>query len=110
MTTKKFRASRIGLDIPREGDPAWVNVIVQVNIKDADYKTVQVIDRADNITRKLEDFAQDTVSFTDPITGAPIIISGAGVGMSISEFVKTWMVQDIPNTSINAMGDVVQGV
>ena len=107
--TKKIRASRIGLDIPREGDPAWVNVIVQVIVKNADYQTVQVIDRAHNITRTLGDFAEDTKTITDPVTGQAITISGAGVGAAISEFVKSWMLQDIPGTSINAAGDVVQG-
>ena len=109
MSTKKFRASRINLDMPREGDPPWVNVIVQVNIKDADYQTVQVIDRVGNITRKLEDFAPETVTIDDPVMGQQVTISGAGVALAVSKITKNFMVKDLPGTSINAAGDVVQG-
>jgi len=108
-STKKLRAQRMTLDMPREGLPVWTNVTVQVVVKDADYQTVQIIDRVLNISRQFDEFAQNTVTITDPITGQPITLSGAGVGLAISEFVKGWMVQDIPNTSINAVGDVVQG-
>ena len=97
------------LDMPREGLPVWTNVTVQIVVKDADYQTVQIIDRVLNINRQIDDFAQNTVTVTDPVTTKTITISGAGVGVAISEFVKTWMIEDIPDTSINAMGDVVQG-
>jgi len=107
--TKKFRAQRMTLDMPREGLPVWTNITVQVVFKDADYQTVQIIDRVLNITRQFEQFAQHTVTITDPITGQTVTLSGAGVGLAISEFVIGWMVQDIPHTAINAVGDVVQG-
>lgn len=107
--TKVLRAPNIKIETPRKGDPAWVNIILQWVIQDAMHQTMQVIDRVGSITRKFEDFAQDTITITDPVTGAIITISGAGVGEAISEFVKSWMLQDIPGTSINAAGDVVQG-
>jgi len=109
MSTKKLRAQRMTLDMPREGLPVWTNVTLQVVIKDADYQTVQVIDRVRSISRQFDQFAQHTVTITDPITGQTVTLSGAGVGLAISEFVKGWMVQDIPHTAINAVGDVVQG-
>ena len=109
MSQKKYRAQRITLDTPREGFPVWTNVIVQVVVKDDEYQTVQIIDRVTNITREFDQFASQTVTITDPVTSQAMTMSGAGLGVAIGEMVKAWMLEDIPDTHINEVGDVIQG-
>jgi hypothetical protein len=108
MTTKKLRAQKIILDMPREGHPVWANIVIQVCVKDDDYETIQVVDRRYQINRIFGDFAASMVTFTDPVTGQQITLSGAGVGQGISELVRGWMLAELPGAVVNDRNDIVQ--
>jgi hypothetical protein len=110
MTTRKLRAQKITLDMPREGQPVWADIVIQVCVKDDDYETIQVIDRRYKINRTFDDFAGSLVTFTDPVTGQQITLSGAGVGQGISELVRGWMLDELPGAVVNDRGDIVQEV
>ena len=110
MTTRKLRAQKITLDMPREGQPVWADIVIQVVVKDAEYKTTQVIDRVYKINRIFGDFAATLVTITDPITGQQPTISGAGVGQGISELVRGWMLEEIAGAMVNSVNDIVQEV
>ena len=43
----------------------------------------------------------------DPVTGQPLVISGAGLALAVSAFVKTWILTDTPGSTLNAAGDIV---
>jgi len=36
-------------------------------------------------------------------------VSGAGLALLVSAFVKTWILQDMPGTTLTPEGDILQG-
>lgn len=105
--TIKLRAQQIQIDLPVEGAYVWVRAILQRVVKNEDYQTIQTVDRVEQVNRMAENFQMEIRSFTDPVTGQQVTLSGAGLAMSVSEFCKGWMLQDIPNTALNDQGDVI---
>jgi hypothetical protein len=110
MTTRKLRAQKIVLDMPREGQPIWVNISIQACIKDNGYNTIQVVDRRYQIARSFDDFAASLITIVDPVTGNEITLSGAALGQGISELVRSWMLAELPSAAINDRNDIIQEV
>lgn len=108
MSTTKLRAQHIAIDIPTETAEAWVSAVLQKVIKDDEYKTIQLVDRTDYLHRKFSEFALQMLPFTDPVTQQQITLSGAGLAVAISTFVKTWMLAGIHGTVENAHGDIIK--
>ncbi len=104
---KKVRAQQIVLDLPTEEAEVWIRAVVQTVFKDADYNTVQTVDRTASLHRRFSEFAMQVEAVQDPVTGQSLAISGAGLALAVSAFVKTWILADTPRSSLNAAGDIV---
>ena len=104
---KKVRAQQITLELPAEEAEAWVRAMIQTVYKDGDYNTVQTVDRTAALHRRFSEFAMQVETVQDPVTGQPLVISGAGLALAVSAFVKTWMLTDTPGSTLNAAGDIV---
>ena len=105
--TIKIRAQQITIELPIEESEPWIRAIIQTVIKDKDYDTIQVIDRTAAINRRLSEFATMRKTITDPVSGETFTISGIGLGLIISTFVKQWMLDDIQGSFENDNGDVI---
>ena len=104
---KKVRAQQITLELPAEEAEVWVRAMIQTVYKDGDYNTVQTVDRTASLHRRFSEFAMQTETVQDPVTGQTLVVSGAGLALAVSAFVKTWILADTPGSSINAAGDIV---
>lgn len=104
----KLRASQITLDLPTENSDVWVRAVLQKVIKDDDYQTVQTVDRVGAVHRQFSDFAASMLTFFDPLQGKEITLSGAALGMAVAEFIKQWMLADVPDASLNQHGDIIK--
>ncbi len=104
----KLRAQQITLDLPTENAEVWVRAVLQKVIKDGDYQTIQTVDRVSAVHRVFSEFAVNSLTLFDPVQGKELTISGAGLGIAVSEFVKQWMLADVPGTSINQHGDIIK--
>ena len=87
-TINKLRTQRIEIDLPLEGASIWVRAILQRVVKDADYQTVQTVDRVAFVNRMTEQFQLDMHAVQDPVTGQTLNISGAGLVTAVAEFCK----------------------
>ncbi len=105
----KYRAQQVTLDLPTEESEVWIRCMIQKVIKNDDYQTVQTIDRVSDIHRRFSEFMLQTQTLQDPVTGDTLEISGAGLGLAVSAFVKRWMLEDILGTINNEHGDIVKG-
>lgn len=106
--TNKLRAQQIVLDLPTEDSEVWVRATIQTIVKDTSYQTIQTIDRTSSVHRRLSEFDTMTKTLTDQVTGDTFNISGVGLGVAISAFIKQWMLDDIPGTTENAHGDIIK--
>lgn len=104
----KLRAQQITLDLPTENAEVWVQAVLQKVIKNDDYETVQTVDRVSAVHRLFGEFAVSSLTIFDPVIGQEITLSGAGLGIAVSEFVKQWMLADVPGTSLNQHGDIIK--
>lgn len=104
---KKVRAQQIVLDLPTEQAEVWIRAVIQTVYKDADYATVQTVDRTAALHRRFSEFAMQMEIVQDPVTGQTLSISGAGIAMAVAAFVKTWILADTPGSVLNAEGDIV---
>lgn len=104
---KKIRAQQITLELPTEGAEVWVRAVVQAVYKDADYRTVQTVDRTSALNRRFSEFVLQVETVSDPVTGAQLTISGAGLALAVSAFVKAWILQDTPGATLNAADDII---
>lgn len=104
---KKVRAQQIVLDLPTEEAEVWIRAIIQTVYKDADYTTVQTVDRTAALHRRFSEFAMQVETVQDPVTGQSLAISGAGIAVAVSAFVKAWILQDTPGATLNAQGDII---
>lgn len=107
--TKKLRVSQLIVEIPVEESPVFVRIVIQRVVKNADYETIQTVDRVDAINRIFSQYGTNIHTFNDPVLGTILRISGAGLGNAIGEFTKAWMLEDIENTTRNERGDIVEG-
>lgn len=103
----KIRAQQIVLDMPTEAAEVWARVMVQKVVKDADYNTIQVIDRTSHIHREMSDFYGQSVTVVDPVSNAEITLSGAAIGAAMAEMVKTWMLTEHTGATENEYGDII---
>lgn len=108
-TITKLRTQQITLDLPMEDAEVWVRAVLQKVIKDADYRTIQTVDREGAVNRLFSEFATTRLTIIDPVLGQEITLSGAGLGVAVGEFVKQWMLEDVSGTFINDRGDVIKG-
>lgn len=104
---KKVRAQQIVLDLPTEEAEVWIRAVIQTVFKDADYNTVQTVDRTAALHRRFSEFATQVETVQDPVIGQSLAISGAGIAMAVSAFVKTWILADTPGAVLNESGDIV---
>lgn len=104
---KKVRAQQITLELPTEEAEVWVRAIIQTVYKDGNYNTVQTVDRTASLHRRFSEFAMQLETLQDPVTGQALTISGAGLALVVSAFVKAWMLTDTPGSTLNAAGDIV---
>jgi hypothetical protein len=106
---EKIRAQQVTIDLPTEEAEPWVRAIIQRVMKNPEtYQTVQTVDRVDAVHRRLSDFATMVQTFTDPVTGASVTLSGVGCGQAIIAFVKAWMLEDFFDYVENTHGDIVK--
>jgi hypothetical protein len=103
---KKVRAQQITLELPTEGAEVWVRAVIQTVYKDAQYNTTQTVDRTSALHRRFSEFATQIETIQDPITGQSLTISGVGIALAVSAFVKTWMLTDIPGATLNTNDDI----
>lgn len=104
---KKVRAQQIILELPTEEAEVWIRATIQSVYKDGDYKTVQTVDRTSALHRRFGEFATQLETVQDPVTGQTITLSGAGIAMAVSAFVKTWILADTPGAVLNESGDII---
>ena len=104
--TIKIRGQKISIDLPTEDAEPYAQVVVQKVVKNDRYVTTQLIDRWANTGRFVGDFALQTATIVDPITGANITISGLGATMLIKAIVSQWLAADYQG-QINDVGDVI---
>lgn len=104
---KKIRAQQIILELPAEEAEVWIRATIQTVYKDADYKTTQTVDRTAALHRQFSEFATQIEVVQDPVTGNTVAISGAGVAMAVSAFVKAWILADTPGSVLNSAGDII---
>lgn len=109
MSTEKIRAQSVSIEVLTESCEPWVHCVLQKVFKDAEYKTVQTVDRTGGLHRLLSEFATEVREIQDPVTGQQLVISGAGLGLAVSEFVKQWILADVPGCTTNEYGDIVRG-
>jgi hypothetical protein len=106
---EKIRAQQVTIDLPTEEAEPWVRAVIQRVMKDPEtYETNQTVDRIDAVHRRLSDFAMMQQTFTDPVTGGSVTLSGVGCGQAIIAFVKAWMLEDFPGYVENIHGDIVK--
>lgn len=104
---KKIRAQQITLELPTEGAEVWVRAMIQAVYKDADYQTVQTVDRTSALHRRFSEFVLQVETVSDPVTGQTTTLSGAGLALAVSAFVKAWILQDTPGATLNAADDII---
>lgn len=91
-TFKRVRAEMIRIELPREGLEPWIHVVTQVVEKEQESgKVLNVIPRDDNIHRRLTEIGSSTITFSDPLLGGTVTLSGHGVAQAITEFCLLWM-------------------
>lgn len=103
----KIRAQQIVLDMPTEAAEVWARVMVQKVVKDADYNTIQVIDRTGHIHREMSDFYGQIVTVIDPLSNAEVTVSGAAISAAMAEMVKAWMLAEHRGAVENEYGDII---
>jgi len=106
---KKIRSQQITLDLPTEGAEVWVRAVLQTLYKDASLNTLQTVDRTDHLHRRFSEFVMQFETVQDPVTQQTVTVSGAGLALLVSAFVKTWILQDMPGTTLTPDGDILQG-
>lgn len=105
---KKLRAQQIVIDLPREGQEAWVNIVIQEVIRSEDGEVVNIIPRANFIHKTAQDIAYDVVQFNDLVLGRENYnISGYGLYSAIQSAVTKWMMDEFGGEVIN--GDLIVG-
>jgi hypothetical protein len=104
----KIRSQQITIDLPVEDALPWVRATLQRCIKDADYKTVQTIDRVGFVHRSAEQFAMQMTTVVDPLTGQQHTLSGVAVAILIRDMVSAWIVEDRGGV-INEYQDIIEG-
>ena len=106
---KKIRAQQIVIDLPTETAPVWVWVSWQRCIKDAEYRTIQIMDQVLNTNAALTSFATTIKTVVDPVTGASITASGAGAATLIKAFAQDWALTHLPSGSyVNEHKDIIE--
>ena len=105
---KKIRAQQITLELPTEGAEVWVRAMIQTVYKDANYQTIQTVDRTNSLHRRFSEFVLQTETVQDPVTGQSTTLSGAGLALAVSAFVKAWILEDTPGSVLNAEDDIIQ--
>ena len=90
----KLRAQQIVIDIPREGEEAWIHVVIQEVQKDTTGKVLNIIPRHEFLHKSGVEIAQEVYDYADPILGTHGNISGYGLQLAIASAVTKWM-QDI---------------
>lgn len=104
----KIRSQQIVIDLPTEAGEVWVRSTLQKCIKDdATYATRQVIDRVGYVHRAASEIAFQMITFTDPVTGQNLTVSGAGAATLIRDMVSSWILQDRGGV-LNAHGDIIE--
>lgn len=104
----KLRTQQITLELPTEAAEVWVRAVLQKVIKNDEYQTVQTVDRFGVVHRQFSDFAMNTMTVYDPVLGAEVTVSGAGLGNLITELVMQWILSDVPGAALNERGDIVK--
>jgi hypothetical protein len=104
---EKTRAQQIVIDLPTEESATWIRAVLQTVIKNDNYETIQVVDRTAFIHRNLSEIATQTVNITDPVTGANVTLSGIGVALAVTAFVRDWILSDKGGV-VNNHGDIVK--
>ncbi len=105
--TKKIRSQQIVIDLPTETSEVWVRATLQRVIKDADYKTIQTIDRVGFVHRAASQISTQMTTITDPVTGEAHTISGAGAYILIRDMVSAWIITD-RGGAINEHEDIIE--
>lgn len=105
---KKIRTQQITLDLPIEDAEAWVRAVLQTLYKDGDMKTVQTVDRTFSLHRRFTEFVTQFETVQDPVTQQTITASGAGLSLLVSAFVKSWILHDLPQTTLTPDGDILE--
>ena len=104
---KKIRAQQITLELPTEGAEVWVRAMIQTVYKDSNYQTIQTVDRTASLHRRFSEFALQSETVHDPVTGQTTTLSGAGLALAVSAFVKTWILEATPGSVLNAEDDII---
>ena len=104
---KKIRAQQVTLDLPSEDTEAGLRAVIQTVYKNSDYVTLQTVDRTAALHRRFAEFATQVETVSDPVTGSTTSVSGAGVALLVSAFVKTWILEDNPGATLNSLGDII---
>ena len=104
---KKLRAQQITIDLSTETAPVWTHVTLQRCIKNEAGVTTQTIDSVDHIYKSLHSFGNHTVTACDPVTQAPLTVSGYGVASLIKSMVTQWILEKHPGV-VTPDGDLIE--
>jgi hypothetical protein len=98
---KRIRAEKISIELPREGDHPWINIVVQIVIKDNDGNILNVLPRYDMIHKDAYEIATDITQAGDPVTQQMNTISVAGIDSALTNFVHKWLQEHYGGEVIN---------
>ena len=101
----KLRSQQIIIETPREGEEAWVHIVVQDVIKDVDGNVLNIIPRSRQIHKTASEIATEIYPFVDPVLGNEGNISGYGLYNAIAMAVTQWMLIGFGGTIID--GDLI---
>lgn len=104
----KIRSQQIVIDLPTEEAEVWVRATLQKCVKDADYQTVQTMDRVGHIHRSASQIVMQMTTFVDPVTQQQHTVSGAGAYILIRDLVSAWIIED-RGGALNEHNDIIEG-
>ena len=88
----QIRAQKISIDRPTPGSEPWVNIIIQRVELDDDYKVLNVVDRWDQVSERLDRMYMDVHEYNDPVTQEPGKVSVAGLADVITKVAIAMMI------------------
>lgn len=104
--SKKYRAQQIVIEVPREGEEAWIQIVVQEVIKNEKGDIINVIPRAQHVHKQGNEIGFDIYNYLDPILKETRQISGYGLQLAISSAVVDWM-KDKFGGEVDSAGDLI---
>ena len=102
----KIRASKVTIEIPKEGSIPWIHITVQQVLRHDDGTLENIIPRFDYLSYPLNEVGETIYPYQDPFFPPENQISGYGIAGAMTSLVITLLIKEYGG-SVNSDGDII---